>query len=167
MGTLEDLLTDAITSTNTDGELARAIVDSGALQEIIKRGTYSQEAVQQKLTMTAGTLRATVSKAQRGKSSFPTPAIDGRRWSRQPIDSYLKKRSKTGANTSTTTNASIDSDEPNGSRGSMGSNSSIAPNSRVASGRTDVTSGTVASGSGDVGSASEHHLNPDQRSTGI
>lgn len=93
MSSLEDLITDALTSTDSDTALAEALVDSGAAAEILRRGTYNEESVLDRLNYSSpSALRAALSKARRQKSSFPIPIAEGRRWSRTAIEAYRRNR---------------------------------------------------------------------------
>lgn len=161
MSSLEDLIADALTSTDTDAALARALVDSGALAEIIRRGTYDEESVQKRLNYSsASALRAALSKARRRKSSFPIPVTEGRRWSRTAVDTYRRtRRTPTNSTASSTPNTS------DTSTGMTDPITSTAPNGGIrdtASGASNSSSGTLTSGTGGVPFAGTHRRDPDQ-----
>lgn len=89
MKSLRELLEEALASTTTDVELATTLVDSGAIDVIVQRGTYDDQAVLERLSYaSAAGMRAAVSKARRSKGSFPIPKLEGRRWSRTEVDTY-------------------------------------------------------------------------------
>lgn len=164
MSSLEDLITDALTSTDNDSALARALVDSGALAEIIRRGTYDEDSVQKRLNYaSASALRAALSKARRSKSSFPLPVTEGRRWSRTAVDTFRRTR-RTPTN-STASSAPIASTAPDTSTGittPVTSTATIGSMNPTTSGATTGSSGTLTSGTGSDPFAGSHRRDPDQ-----
>lgn len=140
MPSLEDLITEALTSARNDAELARSLVESGALEQIVRLGTYDDATVQKRLDYASEAgMRAAVSKARRGKGAFPLPILDGRRWSRASVDRYRKDRRR--STTSTTSTAPNASSTTNSSSTSTRSITSFTSDTGTAS----LTSGTGAS----------------------
>lgn len=163
MTSLHDLVTDALTSTDTEAQLARAIVDSGALEQIMAKGTLDEEAVRKRLEYSSpDALRAAVSKARHKKGHLPLPVAEGRRWARSAVDQYRKARRRTQP---TGRAASIESTSDSDASSSSSSNASITTidrdnaitrtNSSTVSDAT-TSSGTLESGTGatDDGSGS-------------
>ncbi|MGP5220663.1 hypothetical protein ACTXMB_15115 [Arthrobacter rhombi] len=101
MPALEELIAEAMATSSDDTELAKALVESGALDEIVRRGTYDDTAVQKRLDYSSGAgLRAAVSKARHGKGAFPLPILEGRRWSRVAVEKYNKVRRRPASSAS-------------------------------------------------------------------
>lgn len=159
MRSLEDRITDALTSTENDTELAKNLVDSGVLAEIIRRGTYDEDAVQKRLSYSSpAAMRAALSKARRRKATFPLPVMEGRRWARSAVDDYRKtrRRSSTTSENSTTRSTATGAITPNTS---TTSNPSIGGHSDVAS---NGGSGSLTGGTGVATFTGDHRQDPDQ-----
>lgn len=140
MPSLKELITEALTSAHNDAELARSLVESGALEQIVQLGTYDDATVQKRLDYASEAgMRAAVSKARRGKGAFPLPILDGRRWSRVSVDRYRKDRRR--STTSTTPTASNDPTTTSRSTTSTSSTTGFTSNTDTAS----LTSGTGVS----------------------
>lgn len=91
MNSLRERLEAALAATSTESDLAKALVDSGSLDEAIRLGTYDEQEVIQRLSYASdAALRAAVSKARRSKGTFPLPKVEGRRWSRTDVEKYRK-----------------------------------------------------------------------------
>lgn len=147
MSTLEEMVSEALASTETDAELAKALVASGALEEIIRRGTYNDQAVQERLGYaTSNTLRAAVSRARKGGGHMPLPIIESRRWSRSAVDDYRRKaraRRKKEADSarSTTSNTPVTVTD---STASNASNTSDVDTTSITTDNTDTDTRTSA-----------------------
>lgn len=150
MSSLKDLITEALTSTKSDAALARALVDSGALAEIIQHGTYSEETVRTRLNYASpAALRAVLSKARRKKSSLPIPVTEGRRWGQTAIEAYQRRQRppETASDTSST---------------SATDDSSTRSNKENTSGTSSSSVGILGSGTGGHPSGGNHRQDPDQ-----
>lgn len=164
MSSLEDLITDALTSTDNDSALARALVDSGALAEIIRRGTYNEDSVQKRLNYASSSaLRAALSKARRNKSRFPLPVTEGRRWSRTDVDTFRRtRRTPTNSTASRTPKTSTTPDTSTGTTAPVTSTIPTTANNSTAPGGSTSSSGTLASGTGGGPFVGDHRRDPDQ-----
>lgn len=104
MHSLKELIEKCLASTDNETELARALVDSGALERIVERGTYGDATVLHRLKYSSEAgLRAAVSKARKNKGSFPLPILEGRRWPKSTVDEYRKTQKRTTSNGSNPT----------------------------------------------------------------
>lgn len=167
MSSLQDLVTDALTSTDNDSDLAKALVDCGALAEIIRRGTYDEDTVQKRLSYASpAALRAALSKARRKKGSLPIPVTEGRRWGRTAVNEYQRsRRTPTNSHAGGTPNASDTSIAPSTSTGMNTPVTSGAPtggNAGVDPIASSSSSGTLGSGTGGVSFAGSPRRDPDQ-----
>lgn len=96
MHSLKELIEDALASTDNDADLAKALADSGALEEIVRQGTYGDAVVRQRLNYASeASLRAALSKARRTMGAFPVPILEGRRWARSTVEEYRKGHRRT------------------------------------------------------------------------
>lgn len=159
MSSLEDRITDVLTSTVNDAELAKTLVDSGVLAEIIRRGTYDEDAVQKRLNYSSpAALRAALSKARRRKATFPLPVMEGRRWARSAVDEYRKTHrrpsstSVAGTATSTSTGVTAPITSTTDSSGVRGSRTAASTGG----------SGSLTSGTGVATFTGDHRQDPDQ-----
>lgn len=157
MTSLRNLVAQALASADSDAELARTLVSTGALVEIVRRGTYGDVEVKNKLTYSSThVLRAAVSKARRGKGGVPTPILEGRRWSRAEVDHYRRTRSRTASTTTDTSPTTYTSST------STTSIDATADNSVDASSTSVTTSGSLSSGTGDAVFVDSGRHSPDQ-----
>lgn len=92
MKNLTKLITEALADASNDTDLAKKLVDSGALTEIARLGTYEEHTVQDRLDYaSSAALRAVLSKVRRNMGSFPLPVLEGRLWSRSSVDNYSQR----------------------------------------------------------------------------
>lgn len=166
MTSLQQLLAAALDSSSSDNELAKALVDSGALEEIVRLGTYDDATVQRRLEYGSGAgLRAAVSKSRRGKGAFPLPVLEGRRWSRRAVESYnndRRRRSSTAApplaHSDDTSSTPPDSTAtPNGGITPTTSNRRIASSSSYRGSASSADSASFGSGTGAAPSEEGKH----------
>lgn len=154
--TLEELIASALSTTNDDTQLAKTLVASGALAEIIRRGTYDEATVQKRLNYaSANGIRSALSKARHNKGSFPEPIVEGRRWARTEVEEYRKTKRRTSQTTSRdrARNTSFTS--------STSSTSSTVITSNTAS-SSNAPHGSLRGGTGDVSTTDVHRQDPDQ-----
>lgn len=100
MTTLRNALQNALETTNTDAELAEALLRGTAMSEALSVAAVTDDDLQAQLGYTKPTLRAQLSKARRQLSStFPLPVIEGRWWLASDITDYRADhaRSNTGS----------------------------------------------------------------------
>jgi hypothetical protein len=94
MRPLGELVTDALREGGHDEVLAQALIANGALERIIKLGTYESAEVQAIFGYSSDSLRAQLSKAKRGAGAFPLPHLDGRFWAREDIEAYKREHAR-------------------------------------------------------------------------
>ena len=87
-GELRAALRQALTTTSTEEELAAALVASGVLTTVAETATVSVAEAARALGIQADSVRKLMHKSP----AFPTPVIDGRRFSTAQIHHYRLHR---------------------------------------------------------------------------
>lgn len=84
MNDLTELVRQALNDSGSEAELAQALAAAPILSRVLETATMTDEQVQQALNYAPGTLKA----IRRKSASFPTPAVEGRRWRRAEVAAY-------------------------------------------------------------------------------
>lgn len=90
MTDLTDLVRQALREAGSEAELAQALAAEPVLSRVLEHATMTDEQVQQALNYAPGTLKA----IRRKSSTFPTPAVEERRWRRAEVAAYREAHAR-------------------------------------------------------------------------